>query len=218
MAAPDRDLASLRIEYGSRGLTETDVDPDPFAQFRAWLDESFEAQLPEPYAMTLATATAEGVPAARIVLLRGVDERGFTFFTNYDSRKGEELARNPRAALVFFWAAIHRQVRVEGTVERVSAVESDAYWHSRPLGSRISAAASHQSQVIPGRDVLERRVAELSALYDEDDTVPRPAHWGGYRVRPASIEFWQGRRSRLHDRLRYLRLEDGTWRVERLAP
>lgn len=196
-------------------LNEQDAPPEPLALFAQWYDAAVHAQLPEPGAMTLATATPDGVPSARMVLLRGFDERGLTFFTNYRSRKAAELDANPRAALVLFWAPLHRQIRVEGTVEKVSAAESDAYFRGRPHGSRLGAVASPQSEIIAGRHLLEERVAQLKALYPDD--VPRPDHWGGYRVVPYVFEFWQGRESRLHDRLRYRRTTSG-WLVERLAP
>jgi pyridoxamine 5'-phosphate oxidase len=199
------------------GLRETDVDADPFNQFRSWLDQAVAAQLPQPLGTTLATATAEGRPSARMVLLRGFDERGFVFFTNYESCKGRELESNPQAALVFSWAELDRQVRIEGNVERVSAEESDRYFQSRPWGSRLSAWASPQSQVIANREILERRMEELAAQYPGPE-VPRPPHWGGYRVIPVSIEFWQGQPDRLHDRLRYRRCAGGSWCLERLAP
>ena len=207
----------FRAEYTARGLTEADLDPDPFVQFQQWLDAAIAANLIEPTAMTLATATPEGRPSARMVLLRGFDEQGFVFYTNNDSRKGAELAANPWAALVFYWGALERQVRVEGAVEPVSAAESDAYFATRHPGSRLGAWASPQSRPIPDRAVLEQRLAELEAQYP-DGQIPRPPHWGGYRVTPASLEFWQGRPNRLHDRLRYRRQPDGLWLVERLAP
>ncbi len=209
-------IADLRQNYTLQALNEADVDPDPIRQFQRWLDQAIAAELPEPNAMTLATATRDGIPSARIVLLKGLDARGFAFYTNYESRKGQELADNPQAALVFLWTVLERQVRIEGQVEKVAAAETDAYFQSRPLASRLGAWASEQSRVICDREVLEQRFAELKATY-ADETVPRPPHWGGYRVIPHQIEFWQGRTSRLHDRLRY-RLEQGNWFLERLAP
>jgi pyridoxamine 5'-phosphate oxidase len=186
-------------------------------QFRLWFDQAIAANLPEPNAMTLATATLDGIPNARIVLLKGLDDRGFVFYTNYTSQKGEELAANPQAALVFLWTELERQVRVVGAVEKISAQESDAYFQSRPLGSRLGAWASAQSQVVADRAQLERQLAALSETY-ADGNVPRPPHWGGYRVLPATIEFWQGRPSRLHDRLLYTHQADSTWRIQRLSP
>jgi pyridoxamine 5'-phosphate oxidase len=199
------------------GLVEADVDPDPMVQFGRWFDDAEAADLVEPSAMTLATATAEGVPSARMVLLRGVDQRGFVFYTNYESRKAAELAANPRAALVFWWGELQRQIRVEGPVERTSQQESAAYFRTRPLGSRLSAWASPQSRVIPGRAVLDQRVAELAAGHPDGD-IPLPPFWGGYRLVPEVVELWQGRPNRLHDRLRYTRPPDGRWQIERLAP
>ncbi len=198
------------------GLREEDVDPDPIVQFHRWFAEARATGDPLPEAMNLATTTRTGIPSARMVLLKGVDARGFVFFTNHESQKGKDLAENPRAALVFYWGKLGRQVRVSGTVSRVSSEESDAYFRNRPLESRLSAAASPQSAVIPSRDVLEKRVEELRRQYDGD--VPRPSFWGGYRVSPESIEFWLHRENRLHDRLRYIRRPNGTWRLERLAP
>lgn len=198
-------------------LNEAEVDRNPFRQFLAWLDQAATAGLYQHDAMVVATATPEGSPAARMVLLRGLDERGFVFYTNYDSRKGGELEANPRAALLFYWPELERQVRIEGRVEQATAEESDRYFAGRPYDSRLGAWASPQSQVIVERGVLERRMDELRARY-QGGPVPRPPHWGGYRVVPASIEFWQGRLSRLHDRLRYSRQDDGTWKVQRLAP
>jgi pyridoxamine 5'-phosphate oxidase len=210
-------IAELRKEYMLNGLYEADLDPNPIQQFRVWFDQALSAGLAEPNAMTLATATPGGRPSARMVLIKGLDERGFVFYTNYESRKGQELAANPYAALVFYWAELERQVRIEGVVEQVAPEQSDAYFHSRPLGSRLSAAASRQSQALASRDELERRVASLAAAH-ADGLLPRPPHWGGYRLVPDTIEFWQGRPSRLHDRLRYLRDRTGVWVVERLSP
>jgi pyridoxamine 5'-phosphate oxidase len=210
-------LADLRKDYGLAGLSEADAGDDPFALFRRWFDQAVAAELPDPNAMILATCTPDGVPSARAVLLKALDTRGFTFFTNYDSRKGREMAANPRVALCFLWHPLERQVRVEGTVEVVTAEESDAYFAVRPLGSRLGAWASPQSAVIPDRAFLEKRHAELTARYP-DGSVPRPPNWGGYRVLPAVIEFWQGRPSRLHDRIVFTRRPDGSWDRNRLAP
>jgi pyridoxamine 5'-phosphate oxidase len=198
------------------GLSEEDVNPDPFKQFSVWLEDALAAKLPQPLGMALATATGDGRPSVRMVLLRGVSEKGFCFFTNYESRKAGELQTNPRAALVFYWAELDRQVRVEGTIERLSAEESDAYFQTRPRGSQLGAWASPQSQIIPNRELLERNLQELTAKYSSGQ-VPRPPHWGGYRLVPQAIEFWAGGDNRLHDRLRYTRDGQG-WTVQRLAP
>ncbi len=208
-------IAQLRSEYTRAALDEANVLPDPYAQFSRWLAEAMQAKLPEPTAMTLATADEQGRPSARIVLLKGVDAEGFSFYTNYDSRKGRDLAANPHASLLFYWAELERQVRVEGEIERVPDAESDAYYHSRPLGSRIGAWASPQSRVMTGREWLELRVQQMTLQHG--DNPPRPPHWGGYRLAPGVLEFWQGRPSRLHDRIRYRR-DGGDWIRERLAP
>lgn len=210
-------IRRLRREYIRDGLVETDVAADPFAQFGRWFAEALGSDLREPNAMTVATATADGVPAARIVLLKAWDERGFTFYTNYGGQKGRELAENPRAALLFYWAELERQVRIVGEVVRLTAEESDLYFASRPFGSRLGAIASPQSTVIPDRAILAERLHDLEAEYAGDDP-PRPVNWGGYRVIPRSFEFWQGRPNRLHDRLRYRQDETADWTIERLAP
>jgi pyridoxamine 5'-phosphate oxidase len=213
-------IAHLRTEYKRATLDESDVDADPCQQFARWFDEATCAQCPEPNAMTLATVGHDGRPGARIVLLKGFDARGFVFFTNYESRKGHELAAHPHAALLFFWVELERQVRIEGSIGRVDAAESDAYYASRPRSSRLGAWASPQSAPVADRSELEARFAAAEARYaSAGESVPRPAHWGGYRLVPEAFEFWQGRRSRLHDRVRYRRHSDtGSWMIDRLAP
>jgi pyridoxamine 5'-phosphate oxidase len=209
----------MRKEYRRGSLAEADAPADPLLLFDEWLRVAVESGLREPNAMTLATSTPDGRPSARVVLLKSYDSEGFVFFTNYESRKGRELAENPQAALVFWWGELERQVRVEGRVQRVSAAESDAYYHSRPLGARLGAWVSAQSSVIGGRSVLEERLAELTREYPSagESSPPRPPFWGGYRVAPQAIEFWQGGVHRLHDRLLYRRTEGG-WELARLSP
>lgn len=211
-------LADMRREYTRDGLNEAQAPAEPFVLFQQWFEDAVKTeQLPvEPNAMTLATVDTDGQPHCRVLLLKGLDDRGFTFFSNYDSAKGDQLAANPRAAMTFFWPALERQVRIEGRVEKVSVEESDAYYRVRPLGSRLGAWASPQSRVIGSREELERLLAETEKRFM--DVAPHcPDHWGGYRLLPQRIEFWQGRPSRLHDRLNY-RLADGAWQRERLAP
>jgi pyridoxamine 5'-phosphate oxidase len=210
-------LADLRENYTRAGLAEADVDPDPMVQFERWFEQARQAGLKEPNAMTLATAAPDGQPSARIVLLKGMDANGFVFYTNYESQKGRELTANPRAALVFYWAELERQVRIQGTAGKVSREESEAYFHSRPRGSQLGALASRQSRTIEGRSELERQLAEREQRL-VSKPVPLPANWGGFRLKPASLEFWQGRPNRLHDRLRYVREGSGAWRLERLSP
>jgi pyridoxamine 5'-phosphate oxidase len=208
-------IAQLRKNYTFGQLSETEVPPNPLSLFQVWFDQAVKAECPEPNSMTLATADAAGNPSARIVLLKGADEAGFTFFTNYESQKGKDLAARPHAALLFHWHELERQVRIKGVVERVSPAESDEYFHSRPAASRIGAWASPQSAEIPNREYLEE--AEKRFAADFGDKPPRPEHWGGYRLHPTEIEFWQGRPSRLHDRIHY-QLDGADWRIARLAP
>jgi pyridoxamine 5'-phosphate oxidase len=214
----DSSIADLRQNYTLAGLSETDVAADPIQQFQVWFQQALDANLIEPNAMTLATATPDGKPTARIVLLKGISERGFVFYTNYESQKGQQLIANPYAALVFLWDKLERQVRIEGKVEQLQLEESEAYFHSRPRASQLGAWVSDQSRVIGDRDILEQKLTDLKAQYTEDTTIPLPPHWGGFRVIPNRIEFWQGRPSRLHDRLVYDLQTDGGWKIERLAP
>lgn len=209
-------IADLRQEYAKHELDRDSVADDPIQQFQAWFDEALEAEVEEPNAMTLATTDATGRPAARIVLLKGLDERGFVFYSNYESQKGEQMNANPNVALVFWWEPLERSVRIEGTAEKLPEDESTEYFESRPHGSQLGAWASPQSRVIESREVLQKRLELVESEYDEGE-VPRPPHWGGYVVHPREIEFWQGRPNRLHDRLRYRSMEDG-WAIERLAP
>lgn len=210
------ELSSLRKEYSRHVLDESDVDLNPFAQFNVWFQQALNARLPEPNAMALATATTNGEPSVRMVLLKSFDEHGFVFFTNYEGRKSVELMQNSHAALLFFWPELERQVRIEGGVEKTTRKESEEYFQSRPLESRLGAWASKQGSVIPGRGVLEQKMADLKEKY-RDQEIPAPPWWGGFRVQPAVFEFWQGRENRLHDRIRYT-LDGGVWTIERLSP
>ena len=210
-------IADIRKEYKLKSLSENETGNDPFVLFDEWWKEAESSDVIEVNAMTLATASNDGVPSARIVLLKGYDKRGFTFFTNYNSYKGKQLEENPRASLVFFWKELERQVRITGVVEKVSASESDEYYHSRPAGSRLGAWASPQSEVIESRQWLEEREQKFHEEFS-DKELNRPPHWGGYRVKPVTIEFWQGRPSRLHDRIQFSLKDGGDWQVDRLAP
>ena len=210
-------LADLRREYTKGGLRRADLDPSPLVQFQKWFEQALTAQLLEPSAMTLATADKAGRPSSRIVLLKGIDERGFTFFTNYESRKGRELAENPHAALTLYWAELERQVCIVGEVGKTSRAESEKYFAMRPRGSQLGACVSHQSVVVTDRAFLEKRLAEVEREVEGRD-VPTPVYWGGYSLAPARIEFWQGRPNRLHDRFQYSKQADGSWRIDRLSP
>ncbi len=213
----DASIADIRKEYAALSLLETDVAPDPITQFGTWWQQALASQVLEPNAMTLATASADGLPAARIVLLKDYSAEGFVFYTNYESFKAMHLEENPRACLVFFWPELERQIRITGLVKKVPEAESDAYYNSRPEGSRIGAWASPQSTVVQSREWLDAQFAEKKAGF-EGKEINRPPHWGGYQVQPVVIEFWQGRPSRLHDRLQYSMQKEGAWKIERLAP
>jgi pyridoxamine 5'-phosphate oxidase len=213
----NQDIQNIRSEYNAASLSETEANTDPIKQFDTWFKEALDAEVQEPTAMTLATATHDGRPSARIVLLKGFDSNGFVFYTNYLSRKGKEISKNPLGALLFFWGSMERQVRIEGTIEKISKEESERYFHSRPKDSQIGAVISPQSQEIPGRDALEQKWHETEAKY-KDTEVPKPAHWGGYLLKPRLIEFWQGRPSRLHDRILYKKIDNKNWKKVRLAP
>ena len=213
----DQKISEIRREYSYKALVESEVETDPMKQFNIWWQDALEAKIAEVNAMTVATASADGMPSARTMLLKGFSEKGFVFFTNYDSYKGQQLAENPKACLVFFWKELERQVRITGLIEKTSKEENDAYFQSRPKASQVGAIASPQSQVIESRDWLDERYKSLSDQF-EDGAIQRPLHWGGFLVRPVIIEFWQGRPGRLHDRIQYTILNNGAWKMERLAP
>jgi len=213
----NQEIQNLRKDYSAAVLTEKEVKQDPISMFDKWFNDAIAADVMEPNAMTLATATINGHPSARIVLLKGFNKEGFMFYTNYLSRKGKEMAKNPLASVVFFWGELERQVRIEGTIEKLSREESEAYFHSRPKASQLGALASAQSQEIIGRKDLEAKMAELETEYADKD-VPKPSYWGGYILKPRLVEFWQGRRSRLHDRIIYKKIDNKNWKIARLAP
>ena len=213
----NRNIADIRKDYQLQSLLETDVASNPFEQFNRWWDDAIKSELDEVNAMTLATASATGMPSARIVLLKSVSADGFVFFTNYNSNKGKELEENPFACLVFFWKELERQIRITGSIEKVSAAESDEYFYSRPVGSRIGAWASPQSSIISSRETIETNIVKYEQEFGGTE-ITRPPHWGGYIVKPTLIEFWQGRPNRLHDRIQYSKLQDVIWNIERLAP
>ncbi|WP_183560261.1 pyridoxamine 5'-phosphate oxidase [Mucilaginibacter sp. SP1R1] len=212
-----QEIQNLRTDYSAATLSEKDTKADPINQFEQWFNEALAAKLHEPNAMTLATATSNGKPSARIVLLKGFNQSGFIFYTNYLSRKGKEITKNPQGAITFFWGELERQVRIEGTIEKLSKEDSERYFHSRPKGSQIGAVVSPQSQEIEGRETLEKKWSELEAEYAEKD-VPKPSFWGGYVLNPQLVEFWQGRSSRLHDRILYKKTDKKSWKKVRLAP
>ena len=210
------DIAAIRKDYRLQTLLEKDVNANPIQQFEIWWQQAKESNIEEPNAMTLATCNKNGRPSARIVLLKGIHENGFIFYTNYDSRKGKEIDENPFVSIVFFWKELERQIRIEGNIKKITAQENDAYFASRPMASRIGAWSSPQSQVIPSRDILEKKMAENTERFQSNE-ITRPENWGGYTVMPAVVEFWQGRPGRLHDRLQYT-ISNGGWKIERLAP
>jgi len=212
-----RDPTASRYEHAARGLRRRDLDPDPIKQFSNWFTAAIEAEIRDVNAMSLATAGRDAKPSVRVVLLKGFDQDGFVFFTNYDSEKGVQLEANPYAALAFYWIELDRQIRIAGKTEKTSRQESEGYFHSRPIGSQLGAWASRQSEVLDGRRVLDARMVEMTERFG-DNPIPLPPHWGGYRVKPDTMEFWQGRPNRLHDRFRYRRQTDGSWLIERLAP
>ena len=212
------DLAGLRREYETQGLRRAEMHPDPIEQFATWFSTAVNSALPDANAISLATATPDGQPSARIVLLKGFDQRGFVFFTNYESGKGRELEANPKAAFAIYWVQLERQIRVAGRVEKTSRAESQTYFHSRPRGSQLGAWVSRQSEVIDARRILDARLAQMTERFADSEQIELPPHWGGYRVVPAMIEFWQGRANRLHDRFRYNRTPDNSWVLDRLAP
>jgi pyridoxamine 5'-phosphate oxidase len=211
------DIQNIRSEYLAASLSESNVNADPIKQFDKWFNEALKAEVQEPTAMTLATATYDGRPSARIVLLKGFDSNGFVFYTNYLSRKGKEIAKNPLGAAMFFWGTLERQVRIEGTIEKISKEDSAKYFQTRPRESQLGAVASPQSQEIPGREILEKKWQEAEAEYLDKD-IPKPSFWGGYILKPRLIEFWQGRESRLHDRILYKKIDNKNWKKVRLAP
>lgn len=217
MDARPLNISALRHDYVAHGLRRSDLDPNPIKQFAKWFGEAAAAEIRDVNAMSLATATADGMPSSRIVLLKGISDRGFVFYTNYNSAKGRELEENPRAALNLYWVQLERQIRISGTVEKTTREDSEEYFHSRPIGSQLGAWASEQSEAIPNREALEAKLTEVTDRFG-GGVIPLPPHWGGYRVVPATIEFWQGRTNRLHDRFRYSLQGEGSWLIERLSP